>query len=87
MHISTFVVTVIQLLQIPVVADLPVGDNLMDHLFVDVPFLVNDSISISPKEIGSWRATLEYEVFGTGEYTQAHKIFVKLPPWEYVLKV
>ena len=44
----------------------------MDHLFVDVPFLVDDSISISPKEMGSWRATLEYEVFGTGEYTHAH---------------
>ena len=44
----------------------------MDHLFVDVPFLVDDSISISPKEIGSWRASLEYEVFGTGEYTHGH---------------
>ena len=64
-HNPTYFVSTIQLFQIPVVA----GDNLMDHLFVDVPFLVNDSISISPKEIGSWRATLEYEIFGTGTFT------------------
>ena len=62
--------------------DLPVGDNLMDHLFVDVPFLVNDSISISPKEIGSWQAALEYEIFGTGTLKR-----IVLEPPSYVLNV
>ena len=52
--------------QIPVVADLPVGENLIDHIFVDVPFLVDGPISISPEKITSWQASMEYEVFGTG---------------------
>ena len=37
--------------------DLPVGNNLSDHLFVDVPFLVDGPVSITPNEIG-------YEIVG-----------------------
>ncbi len=52
--------------QIPVLADLPVGENLLDHVFVDIPFLVDGDIAITPQRLNSWSTNLQYKLFGTG---------------------
>ena len=64
--------TEVNILQIPILADLPVGENLMDHITTDISFLVNDTISITPSEISSLKAYLEYELFGQGNVVQKH---------------
>ena len=56
-------------MQIPVLADLPVGENLLDHVFIDIPFLVDGKIAITPAEISSWKSSLEYDFFGKGIFS------------------
>ena len=58
--------TAANILQIPRVADLPVGENLLDHLFTDIPFIVNGTIAITPAEISSWKSNLQYDFFRKG---------------------
>ena len=50
--------------QIPVVADLPVGDNLQDHIFTTLSFKdnTNSAASVAP----SMAAVLRYLVFRSG---------------------
>ena len=62
------------LLQIPMVVDLPVGENLLDHLFVDIPFLVDGKIAITPTEVLSWKSSLEYDFLGKGSILLQIKI-------------
>lgn len=60
--------------QIPVVADLPVGENLQDHINLDTPtFTVPRHVSFTTDRVNSWLSTLKYELFGTGE---TGKVFV-----------
>ena len=48
------------------VADLPVGENLQDHVMVDaIVATVRDPISIVPQRSGMLQELL-YKVFGTG---------------------
>ena len=58
--------------QIPVLADLPVGENLLDHLFIDIPFLVDGKIAITPDEISSWKSNFDYNVLGKGAFLLLH---------------
>lgn len=53
-------------LNIPVIADLPVGENLQDHLMF--PFAIESNVtwSITPDQITSFWSNLQYNVFGTG---------------------
>ena len=56
----------VNIFQIPVVADLPVGESLLDHLFTDIPFIVDGTMAITPAEITSWKSSLQYDFFGKG---------------------
>lgn len=51
---------------IPVVADLPVGENLHDHLMFVFRQLTNTSFSTTEEEAGSVMERLRYELLGKG---------------------
>ncbi|KAL3868279.1 hypothetical protein ACJMK2_041106 [Sinanodonta woodiana] len=53
-------------LGIPVIADLPVGDNLQDHLMLPVLTRVNITGSVTEKAMLSWWTSAQYYLFGTG---------------------
>lgn len=53
-------------LGIPVQADLPVGDNLQDHLFVDYGIRINSSDGITQDKLTSWTEYFKYILFGEG---------------------
>lgn len=53
--------------QIPVVADLPVGDNLHDHLYFDYQVGVRDPVGVTPDQLTSFWAWLQYTFFKTGK--------------------
>ncbi len=55
------------ILQIPVVADLPVGQGLKDHLFVDIPYTVEKPITLTNTESDSWSNYINYYLFGKGK--------------------
>lgn len=56
-------------LQTPVVADLPVGNNLQDHLYYDYQMGVQEPVSVTPEQFHSWWSWLQYTLFKTGRYT------------------
>ncbi|KAK3102353.1 hypothetical protein FSP39_010753 [Pinctada imbricata] len=51
-------------LEIPVVADLPVGQNLQDHLFVPLNFFPNVSLAITPEKAGTLWNNIVYKTTG-----------------------
>ncbi|KAK0052908.1 glucose dehydrogenase [FAD quinone] [Biomphalaria pfeifferi] len=53
-------------LKIPVVADLPVGENLQDHLWFDIGVKVKEPITATLEESSSWWSYLRYYFFGSG---------------------
>ena len=54
--------------QIPMVADLPVGENLHDHMFFDYHVTLNGpSSGISGDDLSSWWSRLKLMTLGTGE--------------------
>ncbi|XP_061182214.1 L-sorbose 1-dehydrogenase-like [Saccostrea echinata] len=57
-------------LKIPVVADLPVGKNLQDHMMFPVMIQVNESISGSDWVYGWW-SQLQYSLFRSGPLSVA----------------
>lgn len=61
----------LQDLRIPVVKDLPVGDNLQDHVsFGGLVFLINDTVSIIDSRVSSNpQNTLDYFLRNTGPLT------------------
>uniref|UniRef100_A0A2C9JSM8 Glucose-methanol-choline oxidoreductase N-terminal domain-containing protein n=1 Tax=Biomphalaria glabrata TaxID=6526 RepID=A0A2C9JSM8_BIOGL len=55
-------------LKIPVVSDLPVGDNLQDHLFFDLGVTIREPMSSPFNSLKSWSTYLKYKILGTGTY-------------------
>ena len=55
-------------LQIPVHADLPVGQNLQDHLYLTLPFFPNVSMSVTMEKLSSIWTLIQWQLFGTGKY-------------------
>ncbi|KAL3868340.1 hypothetical protein ACJMK2_041157 [Sinanodonta woodiana] len=53
-------------LGIPVIADLPVGENLQDHLMLGIPTGVNITGSFTENAVSSWWTYVQYFLFGTG---------------------
>lgn len=53
-------------LGIPVIADLPVGNNLQDHQQVSACTLIDKPYSDTPGKIFNWWNTLWYQMFGSG---------------------
>lgn len=55
------------LLQIPVIKDLPVGDNLQDHIAAGgIVFLIKPKIGIVQSRFENVWATMKYAFFGQG---------------------
>ncbi len=53
--------------QITVLADLPVGNNLQDHVFTDNPiFEVDEGFGIDIDKAKSMMSVLDYYIFGQG---------------------
>ncbi|CAL1533743.1 unnamed protein product, partial [Lymnaea stagnalis] len=61
-------------LKIPVVADLPVGENLHDHVFFDMGVKIKEPLSSKFDSPTSWWTYLEYKIFGTGLLTSAYQV-------------
>ncbi|XP_041354805.1 glucose dehydrogenase [FAD, quinone]-like isoform X2 [Gigantopelta aegis] len=53
-------------LKIPMVADLPVGENLQDHLMTFLRVLINQPLSTSPEKLTKPWTKLQYDLFKTG---------------------
>lgn len=54
--------------QIPVKEALPVGDNLQDHVFLDIGFRINTTDGLrSLNNVEEFLEYLKYSVTGTGE--------------------
>ncbi|KAL8613593.1 hypothetical protein ACOMHN_022012 [Nucella lapillus] len=56
-------------LQIPVVADLPVGDNLQEHPAFDYQVGVRKHVTVTPEELTSVWARLKYTLFKSGPWS------------------
>jgi hypothetical protein len=61
------------LLQIPVIANLPVGDNLQDHVFIDYNVGVKDPVTTTPEDLDSFWTWLQYTFFKTGTNRQTDR--------------
>ena len=56
-------------IQISVLSDLPVGENLQDHVFVDHPiFETKDPIGVVIDKAKSIWSVLDYYIFGQGTF-------------------
>ena len=53
-------------LGIKVVQDLPVGENLQDHMLMFVMTTFNDSAGMTEPKVKSWWSELQYKLFHTG---------------------
>ncbi|GFO01632.1 oxygen-dependent choline dehydrogenase [Plakobranchus ocellatus] len=53
-------------MHIPVVADLPVGENLQDHVMINVAAGINESYSYRLDDFSSPWALMQYHLFGKG---------------------
>ncbi|KAJ8302769.1 hypothetical protein KUTeg_019165 [Tegillarca granosa] len=58
-------------LGIPVHADLPVGDNLQDHLMLVNEHSINVSYSVTPEKIKSFWTNFQFDWLGTGIKTSS----------------
>lgn len=53
-------------LKIPVIADLPVGENLHDHTLVDLPIAYSDVDRVIPSALTNFVDVTNYRLFGKG---------------------
>uniref|UniRef100_A0A0B7BKU3 Glucose-methanol-choline oxidoreductase N-terminal domain-containing protein n=1 Tax=Arion vulgaris TaxID=1028688 RepID=A0A0B7BKU3_9EUPU len=59
-------------LKIPVVADLPVGQNLQDHLMFDMSVTIKEPLTPTLESLESIWTKLQYMIFGTGPISSAY---------------
>lgn len=65
-------------LGIPTVADLPVGQNLQDHLFYEYSIGVNQTVSATEAVQESLWTKLQLKLFGTGVLSSSHYVEVQV---------
>ncbi|CAL1542137.1 unnamed protein product [Lymnaea stagnalis] len=65
-------------LGIPVLADLPVGYNLQDHLFYEYPIGINETLSATKAIQESLWTRLQYKLFGSGVLSSSHFVEVQV---------
>ncbi|KAK7102208.1 hypothetical protein V1264_020463 [Littorina saxatilis] len=59
---------------IPVVSDIPVGENLQDHLYVDYGIGINTSAGITLDKLNSVWEKIKYQTLGEGVLRSPHAI-------------
>ena len=57
---------VVVVVQIPVVADLPVGENLQDHVMTLLRVLIDQPLSTSPEKLAKPWTKWQYDMLKTG---------------------
>ena len=66
--------------QLPVLADLPVGNNLQNHGCVEAgAFTINSSLSITAAKVLSATSRLKYKLYGGGKCLLDIKIALVYP--------
>ena len=65
--ICSLTLTTLLLFQIPVQADLPVGENLMDHPLFYLPISINTSIILTQEKLKSFWEMVKYLSVGKGK--------------------
>ncbi|KAI8772711.1 glucose dehydrogenase [FAD, quinone] [Biomphalaria glabrata] len=63
-------------INIPVVANLPVGKNVQDSLTYEFPVAIEPAISISPEKLDSFWEGIKYKLVGKGIYASPNGIEV-----------
>ena len=58
------------LLQIPMIQDLPVGENLQEHVFSNIEYTTETDDTFLSENTDSLKSTIEYALFGTGNSFQ-----------------
>ena len=48
------------------IQDLPVGENLQEHIFSNIEYTTETDDTFLPENIDSLKSTIEYALFGTG---------------------
>ncbi|KAH3811964.1 glucose dehydrogenase [FAD, quinone]-like [Dreissena polymorpha] len=56
----------LETLGIRVEADLPVGENLQDHMLLHMFTTISDDIGMTKNKINSWTTDMQYRLFGSG---------------------
>ena len=60
---------IIYMIQIEVIADLPVGQNLDNHYWARSPsFILDKPIAVTEQDAMSLKTTLQYKLFGSGKH-------------------
>ncbi|BFZ25271.1 hypothetical protein BsWGS_28310 [Bradybaena similaris] len=65
-------------LGIPVIADLPVGQNLQDHLFFEYSIALDEVVSATVEVQESWWTWLKLKLFGGGVLSSSHYVEVQV---------
>lgn len=68
----------LQELKIPVIADLPVGQNLQDHLFFEFSIALDQAVSATKEVQESLWTWLKLKLFGTGVLSSSHFVEVQV---------
>ena len=72
MNLAGFVVFIKQCgFQLRVVADLPVGENLQDHIYTDgLEYFIKVQASMTEEKCRTLTSLADYMIFGQGDYAQ-----------------
>lgn len=62
--------------QIDVVADLPVGENLQDHMMFPVALSINQSLTVGPQELFGFWSQLKYSLYKGGMDHTYHRRYI-----------
>ena len=62
--------------QIDVVADLPVGENLQDHMMFPVALSINQSLTVGPQELFGFWSQLKYSLYKGGMLHTYHRRYI-----------
>ena len=59
------------------IQDLPVGENLQEHVFSNIEYTTETDDTFLPENIDSLKSTIQYTLFGTGTHSKWN-LFLKL---------
>ena len=57
------------------IQDLPVGENLQEHVFSKIEYTTETDDTFLPENIDSLKSTLQYTLFGTGNTFKMKSLF------------